>query len=309
MGLSINIRSRDRTREPETRRPGCPTASLLQDWVSLPGLVDGVASPDPEHVLASAMQLEVISRRHPEWLNPFQATLSCVAGLQRCGPAGLCCRRWSTALPVAKARVRTAERSWAARNSSIFALAQRHSRHQSVASETTTSAEMTLPPVVPRILQPMPAPVAELAGRLAFARVLARHPKLLDRLGEYGAKTFCFAPSDLPFEFAVTPRSAKVRAARRGRILRYDAKISGPVVLLLALAEGRLDGDAEFFGRQIAIDGDMEAVLALRNAVENDVVDFARDLAPAHGPLRTPVERVLGHVRSRLLAREERRWN
>lgn len=89
MGLSINIRSRDRTREPETRRPGCPTASLLQDWVSLPGLVDGVASPDPEHVLASAMQLEVISRRHPEWLNPFQATLSCVAGLQRCGPAGL----------------------------------------------------------------------------------------------------------------------------------------------------------------------------------------------------------------------------
>ena len=168
---------------------------------------------------------------------------------------------------------------------------------------------MTLPPVVPKMLKPIPVPVAELAGQLAFARIIDRHPGLLDRLGEFGGKTYCFAPIDLPFEFAVTPRLARVRAAHRGRILRYDAKISGPVVLLLALAEGRLDGDAEFFGRQISIDGDMEAVLALRNAVENEAVDFVRDFAPPHGPLQGPVHRVLDRLRTHLLAREERRWN
>lgn len=168
---------------------------------------------------------------------------------------------------------------------------------------------MTLPPVVPKMLKPIPVPIAELAGQLAFARVIYRHPGLLDRLGESGGKTYCFAPTDLPFEFAVTPRSARVRAAHRGRILRYDAKISGPVVLLLALAEGRLDGDAEFFGRQISIDGDMEAVLALRNAVENEAVDFVRDFAPAHGPLEGPVQKALDRLRTHLLAREERRWN
>lgn len=168
---------------------------------------------------------------------------------------------------------------------------------------------MTLPLAVPRLLRPIPVPVAELAGQLAFARILERHPKLLDRLGEYGAKTYCFAPTDIPFEFAVTPRLVRVKAALKGRILRYDARIAGPVVLLLALAEGRLDGDAEFFGRQISIDGDMEAVLALRNAVENDAVDFARDLAPATGPLRGTVEGALGRMRTYLLSREERRWN
>lgn len=168
---------------------------------------------------------------------------------------------------------------------------------------------MTLPPAVPRLLKPIPVPLAELVGHLAFARVINRHPALLDRLGEFGRKTYCFAPLDLPFEFAVTPSSARVRAAQRGRIVRYDAKISGPVVLLLALAEGRIDGDAEFFGRQISIDGDMEAVLALRNAVENDTVDFVRDLAPAQGVLRGPVEKVLDRVRTHLLAREERRWS
>lgn len=168
---------------------------------------------------------------------------------------------------------------------------------------------MTLPPVVPRILRPIPVPVAELVGKLAFARVINRHPALLDRLGEFAGKTYCFSPIDLPFEFTVTPRLARVRAAHRGRILRYDAKIAGPVVLLLALAEGRLDGDAEFFGRQISIDGDMEAVLALRNAVENDAVDFVRDFAPAGGPLQGPAQMALDRLRTHLLAREERRWN
>lgn len=168
---------------------------------------------------------------------------------------------------------------------------------------------MTLPPVIPNMLKPIPVPVVRQVGQLAFDRVIDRHPTLLDRLGEFGGKTYCFAPVDLPFEFAVTPRLARVRAAHRGRILRYDAKISGPVILLLALAEGRLDGDAEFFGRQIAIDGDMEAVLALRNAVENDAVDFVLDLTPARGPLQGPMQRALGSLRTHLLAREERRWN
>jgi predicted lipid carrier protein YhbT len=80
-------------------------------------------------------------------------------------------------------------------------------------------------------------------------------------------------------------------------------------VLLLALAEGRVDGDAEFFGRQISIDGDMEAVLALRNAIENSAIDFTKDLAPSRGPLRRPVEAVLGKVRSLLLDSKDPQWN
>jgi predicted lipid carrier protein YhbT len=84
--------------------------------------------------------------------------------------------------------------------------------------------------------------------------------------------------------------------------------VSGPLVLLLALAEGRADGDAEFFGRQIVVEGDMEAALALRNALENEAIDFARDLAPG-GLARGPVEAGLARLRTYLMAREGGQWN
>jgi predicted lipid carrier protein YhbT len=77
--------------------------------------------------------------------------------------------------------------------------------------------------------------------------------------------------------------------------------VAAPLFILLALAEGRLDGDAEFFGRQLAIEGDMEAVLALRNAMENETVDFVADLAPSNRLLGGPVSLVLGRVREAAL--------
>ena len=83
--LPMSVTSMRTTKVIETRRPRCPTASELQDWVSLPGLVDDVASPEPEQVLASAMRLEAISRRHPTWLDAYQATLACVARLAQGG--------------------------------------------------------------------------------------------------------------------------------------------------------------------------------------------------------------------------------
>lgn len=168
---------------------------------------------------------------------------------------------------------------------------------------------MTLPPAIPRILGFAPVALAERIGQLAFARMIGRHRRLLDRLGDHAGSVFAFAPSDIPFEFAVIPREGTVKAARPGRQLDFDVKLSGPVVLLLALAEGRVDGDAEFFGRQIAVEGDMEAMLALRNALENEAIDFTRDLAPKGRLAGRPVELGLAKLRTWLMARENRRWN
>jgi O2-independent ubiquinone biosynthesis accessory factor UbiT len=168
---------------------------------------------------------------------------------------------------------------------------------------------MSLPPAFVALLKPAPLRLVEQVAQRAFERVLTRHPRIFERLGDHAVQTFCFAPTDIPFEFAVSPRTRRVRAMRSGRIMRWDAKITGPIVLLLALAEGRADGDAEFFGRQLTVDGDMEAVVALRNALENDAVDFTEDLAPAGAPFHRPVARLLAHVRVKLLAGEDRGWN
>lgn len=167
---------------------------------------------------------------------------------------------------------------------------------------------MTLPKAAPLLLSLVPAALPELVGRLAFVRVLRRHPRLLSRLGEHADRTYAFAPTDIPFWFAVVPRLQAVTARRRGGRQHWDVQVTGPLVVLFALAEGRIDGDAEFFGRQITIEGDMEAALALRNALENEDIDLTRDLAP-DGIVRGPVEAGLARVRTWLLNREERRWN
>lgn len=167
---------------------------------------------------------------------------------------------------------------------------------------------MTLPSAVSLLLNVVPAAFPELVGSLALAKMLHRHPKLLGRLGEHASRTYAFVPTDIPFEFAVVPRLGAVTAWRHGSRYRSDVRVSGPLVLLLALAEGRVDGDAEFFGRKIVIEGDMEAALALRNALENEGIDFTRDLAP-DGFVRGPAEAGLARLRNWLLSSEERRWN
>jgi predicted lipid carrier protein YhbT len=148
----------------------------------------------------------------------------------------------------------------------------------------------------------LPIPAVELLATRLLRRVLTAHPGLFDRLGEYRASLFVFEPADLPFAFGVRPASGAVSVRRRGRFLRPDVTIAGPLVLMLALAEGRADGDAEFFSRRLRIEGDMEAALALRNALDDTRLDLPKVFAPQRGPARRPVEHLLATARERLLA-------
>ena len=63
---------------------------------------------------------------------------------------------------------------------------------------------------------------------------------------------------------------------------------------LIALLEGRIDGDALFFSRELSIEGDTEAVVALRNAVDSAEVDVLGDVMAALGPLAPFTRRALG---------------
>jgi predicted lipid carrier protein YhbT len=147
----------------------------------------------------------------------------------------------------------------------------------------------------------LPAPAVALVATRLLARVLAAHPLLFDRLGEYRSSLFAFEPAELPFAFGVRPATGAVSVRRRGLFLRADVTIGGPLAVLLALAEGRADGDAEFFSRRIRIEGDMEAALALRNALDDTRLDLPRIFSPRHGPARGAVERLLASARDRLL--------
>jgi O2-independent ubiquinone biosynthesis accessory factor UbiT len=144
---------------------------------------------------------------------------------------------------------------------------------------------LALRPVRPAVLQP----VFDALLRL----VRSRHPDILERLEAYGDRIVCIDPVDLPFALLLEPNPEQPRLTVR-RFVDADevhATIRGPLETLIALAEGKVDGDALFFSRQLVVEGDTEVVVALRNAIDGAGIDLVADLASALGPLANPAQR------------------
>jgi predicted lipid carrier protein YhbT len=155
-------------------------------------------------------------------------------------------------------------------------------------------------------LKPLPlAPLAP-ALDLALGVMRRRHPAVFERLAELDDPLFLIDPVDLPMIFLLRPAGAQpsLVAARDEAELppgtEPTATIRGPLARLIDLLEGRIDGDALFFNRELIIEGDTEAVLLMRNAVDSDEVDVLDDLlsvlGPLAGPARTAADNGLGLI-------------
>ncbi|MEQ8601640.1 MAG: SCP2 sterol-binding domain-containing protein [Devosia sp.] len=160
---------------------------------------------------------------------------------------------------------------------------------------------MLLPRPLSLAIDKLPVALVQRVVNQAFHRALQQHPDLFDRLGNEANKRFCFAPTDLDFVFLVHPESKFIHTFRKAAQPRADASIAGPMLTLLALLEGRIDGDAVFFSRSLSVAGDMEAMLALRNALDDCSFDLPRDLAAMAGPLALPFQRIAEVIRHRAL--------
>lgn len=140
------------------------------------------------------------------------------------------------------------------------------------------------------------APVPLFALQPVLLRIVRgvahRHPDIFDRLAEHTTKRFLIDPVNLPFVFVLKPdrRFPTLRACRRGEEGVCEARISGTFLTLLDLLDRRLDGDALFFSRDLKVEGDTEAVVVLRNALDdlNDSVveDIVRELGVFSAPVR-----------------------
>ena len=148
-----------------------------------------------------------------------------------------------------------------------------------------------LPPAVARLARLLPLLPLELVAQRLIANALAARPSFFARLGPYAHATFAIDPIDCPFVFLITPRDGALRLHREPGDHLHAARIAAPLVVLLGMLDGPYDGDALFFSRDLVIEGDTEAVLALRNAIEDAELDPATALGvPA--PLVTPVNRI-----------------
>jgi predicted lipid carrier protein YhbT len=172
---------------------------------------------------------------------------------------------------------------------------------------------MKIPPAVVAPVRFVPPFLISPFISRVFFQVIGAHPGLFERLGEHVNKRFGFLPSDLPFVFLVEPGTPRISVLRNKDDFKTDAAIEGPLVLLLAVLEGKLDGDALFFSRDITVTGDMEAMLALRNALDDCNIDLPADLGRGAGPFAPLVRTIAGFVRDKALTadtnEDARSWN
>jgi len=98
-----------------------------------------------------------------------------------------------------------------------------------------------------------------------------RRPALFERLDKHRRSTFFIDPSDLAFAFIVMPdgTAAQIKVVSKQSPAPSDVIVRGPLLSLLGLLDGTFDGDALFFNRAISVSGKTDALLAMRNAIED----------------------------------------
>lgn len=138
------------------------------------------------------------------------------------------------------------------------------------------------------LLAPLPPQLLGLLMRRFVRQTAKSHPDLFTRLGEHAGKTYEIAPTDLPFVFHLLPdpHNPQVNVVRASDRNSWDCRIAGPLAALLGMIHGAYDGDALFFSRDIVIEGDTAAGLALRNAIDNCELDLFEEAMDMLGPLK-----------------------
>jgi len=151
------------------------------------------------------------------------------------------------------------------------------------------------------LLAPLPLPAIQPELRRIALRVFRDRPQLAARLGPHKCKRFLIDPVNLPFAFVLRPDPENVllEAVRRRSRPIHDARIAGTFLTLLDMVDGRRDGDALFFSRDLQVTGDTEAVVSLRNALDDAEANPADDVAGLYGPAGRLVLKGLRSINSR----------
>lgn len=142
---------------------------------------------------------------------------------------------------------------------------------------------------------PLPLTPITLALTRLTRQLLRRHPGLQRRLGAHANQRFLLDLTDLPFLLLLEPGTAapRVTAHARRRAPAHDTRIAGLTAAFLGMMHGSLDGDALFFSRDLVIEGDTAAGLALRNSIDDAELDLSVELGALIRPLAPLLRRWL----------------
>lgn len=144
------------------------------------------------------------------------------------------------------------------------------------------------------IVSLLPGPIlARIVARLVRL-MYERHPKLFAAFGELEPAVIHVVPTGMPHRFVISFGAGQtaVRLHQRGDRAQPDAIIRGRLSVLIDLLEGRSDGDAMFFTRDLEIGGATNVIVAVRNTLEREEIDMRSEIAALFGPLQRPAEMI-----------------
>jgi predicted lipid carrier protein YhbT len=152
-------------------------------------------------------------------------------------------------------------------------------------------------------LRALPLPIIDMALQRLVIRIIDRYPESFDRMSPYASTAFLIEPTDLPIQFCIRLDSSTPIVCQRHPVTcGWNARIAGPISSLLAMAHGALDGDALFFSREITIEGDTDAILAMRNAIDAAEIDLPYEIGGLFGPF-SPAARHAMQIATPVMAR------
>jgi predicted lipid carrier protein YhbT len=140
------------------------------------------------------------------------------------------------------------------------------------------SSNLTLTLLITTLFNKLPLPFIQKFLSHSMFSMLKKHPKIFDKISKDNY-SFIIYPYDLPFKFYMEPtNNPKLIAIHKKEDIISSATIKGSLVNLLKMLEGKLDGDAAFFSKEIIIEGSTQASVALRNAIDSEDVNIINDL-------------------------------
>ncbi|MBS9778465.1 MAG: SCP2 sterol-binding domain-containing protein [Gammaproteobacteria bacterium] len=139
-----------------------------------------------------------------------------------------------------------------------------------------------------KIVTVSPISVVQITSNQIIKKIIQNHDDIKETLEEYDDPTFLIIPTDFPLIFKLRPcgENSYLTAYKKNTQVQADATIKGNSEKLFDLMEGKVDGDALFFSREISISGKTEAVVALRNAIENAEIDIFEEILESCKPLK-----------------------
>ena len=133
-----------------------------------------------------------------------------------------------------------------------------------------------------------PKPALELGAAAVLAAMRRNHPRLFSVLDACQRTRVLIDLDDPPRRFLLqygggAPSLSVIDAPGE---VEADAVLKGGLEPMLALLEGRVDGDALFFTRALAVSGDTAAIVTLRNILDRETISVVDEAASLFGPLR-----------------------